>query len=1125
MLKYLVSLIFLFFSTINAYSITFKNYGELNDCIDFHFTFFQYKNNLQNCFKEKEINIDDKSMKFIRKEGGIIQDIVDLKLPELSATKNKKKKKLSEILNDIFKPNPKKIAEKENIFNKPSIFSSDYNPNVKLNLNNKDFEKLNKYIKKNPEDIYSITRDINTLAYDKKLISEFKRQEILLNIYNSFDPFLLMANAANKTVPNNGTIFAAIGIAAIAGGGGGGSSSTPATLSFTKSTSAVGECDPNVTITANLTKAHSSNVIITYNVSGTATLDSDYTLSSTSSVIVAGSTSASITLNPTNDTTNETSETVVLSASVSGVSTTGNTTTTITIYDYVLKCNTTAFTEGSTAEQNAIKNRASWTTVDQSINDVHPYELFNLHKVHSFSSGATTLTGNGQTIYISDSALHTAHSSFDGKSITMLDDPVASTTELEHGTHVASIAAGVIGGTTHGVAPDANIVFSSSNDGTNDRASDLDTARITHSAVSGNHSWGYCDQTLGAICLSTKTMTELENSASAAGRNVRQQLEAAYWGGGATNYLTALDNFQDSGVIVFANGNISTDEDAAFMGALPYYFNGSNDSIDLSDAWISVMYAEFTGTSMSNASTSDFNRLGNPCGKAKEWCLVVDDRQIGAAAYVDVGGNSVYDTAGGSSMGAPQVSGMIALLSQAFPNHTPEQLTDRLLASANNSWFTPTGATTFTTHGASIKHGYHDTWGHGVPDLYAALSPIISSSNPGSFGFASSQGGGSSGNSGSGAIPFSEVKKLAVSQTLLSTSSSFGDGIINGLKGETAYAYDALNGGFKFEITDFITYDSLTEQKVEQTLDKELDFLNNYKYNEKKYVKDFFAGEYFNFRDEYNKGFSLTLDETNIAIQNFNHYNNKYYKNPFTTENKGVGFNNKFYFFGNDVLIGYNNSKFNPLTNINKDIIVPMETLAMSINFDHDKFDLLSFTTGILREENTFLLSEGSGAFDLNNKDNISNFYGLNISKSLNKSENIYFSSIFANSKLDNSLNSLIVDTSEVLSSSFEISYEKRNLIDDDEFRLTLSQPNRIEEGDMTFRFMGLASRDGILPYQDHKIKLEPSGRQKDLIFSYYKNLSKNYKTGFKAIITDDLGHYKNSHLDTNFLLTTSLTF
>ena len=100
----------------------------------------------------------------------------------------------------------------------------------------------------------------------------------------------------------------------------------------------------------------------------------------------------------------------------------------------------------------------------------------------------------------------------------------------------------------------------------------------------------------------------------------------------------------------------------------------------------------------------------------------------------------------------------MALLAQAFPNHTPEQLTDRLLASANNTWFTPSGHTTFTTHGASIKHGYHETWGHGVPDFYAALSPITSSSNPASFGFASSQEGGSSGNSGSGAIPFSEVK-------------------------------------------------------------------------------------------------------------------------------------------------------------------------------------------------------------------------------------------------------------------------------------------------------------------------------------------------------------------------------
>ena len=183
---------------------------------------------------------------------------------------------------------------------------------------------------------------------------------------------------------------------------------------------------------------------------------------------------------------------------------------------------------------------------------------------------------------------------------------------------------------------------------------------------------------------------------------------------------------------------------------------------------LTVMFAEFTGTSLSGASTSDFNRLGNPCGAAKEWCLVVDDRDIGAAGYIDNGGNSIYSTLGGSSMGAPQVSGMIALLAQAFPNHTPEQLTDRLLASANNSWFTPTGNTTFTTHGASIKHGYHTTWGHGVPDLYAALSPIVFKCKPGFLWiyFLEVMSHQVKISGGSGAVPFSQVEKLAVSQNI-----------------------------------------------------------------------------------------------------------------------------------------------------------------------------------------------------------------------------------------------------------------------------------------------------------------------------------------------------------------------
>ena len=250
-----------------------------------------------------------------------------------------------------------------------------------------------------------------------------------------------------------GMVAAVAGLAAAGGGGGGsGGGGVSPTLSFAVSSTSVGECDSNVTVTANLTAAHSSNVTVAWAVGGTATQNTDYTLTSTSQTIVAGATSGTITLDPTNDTTVETSETVTLAATVTGVTTTGNTSTTITLHDYVLKCNTTAFSVGTTSEINTIKNRSSFATVDQhSSNTMHPYELVNLHKAHSFKSGSTTLTGNGKTIHISDGAFNQNHDSFAGKTITMISStPTVSTTTGDHGTHVASTATGVIGGTTHG---------------------------------------------------------------------------------------------------------------------------------------------------------------------------------------------------------------------------------------------------------------------------------------------------------------------------------------------------------------------------------------------------------------------------------------------------------------------------------------------------------------------------------------------------------------------------------------------------------------------------------------------------------------------------------------------------
>ncbi|MDC1454359.1 hypothetical protein N8316_01480, partial [Pelagibacteraceae bacterium] len=240
-------------------AVTFQTYDELFECVETHNTFFGYKKNLKSCFEKKGITIEDDSLKLIKKDSGIIEDIIDLDLPKESTIK-KPKKKLSELFNDIFKSDLEKIEEKESIFNKPSALSDEYKEK-NFSLNNKDFKDLNNYIKANPEDIFSLTEDINILTYKNNYLSEFKRQEVLLNIYNTFDVAIL----ASKVPPpktstgiggSGGIGIAAIGLAAAAGGGGGGGGSSSApTLSFAFSSTSVGECGSNVTVTANLTAA------------------------------------------------------------------------------------------------------------------------------------------------------------------------------------------------------------------------------------------------------------------------------------------------------------------------------------------------------------------------------------------------------------------------------------------------------------------------------------------------------------------------------------------------------------------------------------------------------------------------------------------------------------------------------------------------------------------------------------------------------------------------------------------------------------------------------------------------------------------------------------------------------
>ena len=149
--------------------------------------------------------------------------------------------------------------------------------------------------------------------------------------------------------------------------------------------------------------------------------------------------------------------------------------------------------------------------------------------------------------------------------------------------------------------------------------------------------------------------------------------------------------------------NDDTFTDADISAGLPQLFT------ELQDAWISAVNIEITGTVASPTLT----RKSAPCGQTAPYCLGADGYDV----YGVSNAGYYWPNTGGTSFVAPQISGAIALLAEAFPNQTPAQWTDRLLASADNATTKIGAHSGATTFGNGDEHGYNTTFGHGIMDI------------------------------------------------------------------------------------------------------------------------------------------------------------------------------------------------------------------------------------------------------------------------------------------------------------------------------------------------------------------------------------------------------------------------
>lgn len=293
---------------------------------------------------------------------------------------------------------------------------------------------------------------------------------------------------------------------------------------------------------------------------------------------------------------------------------------------------------------------------------------------------AVGLTGQGVTIAILDGGYRATHETIAGRVVATTGANSGSQGDKDHGAAVASIAAGSTSNFI-GTAPEVSLVLSSWDD--NIAAVN---AAITHGAIAQNNSWGFTN-----LSLTEKTYNDA--------------LQNEFF----SRYFAALDTFATSGVGVYAVSNDTASDN--FMTDLPLY------RTNLQGSWVAVANAQpvFTNEGISSATL-----ISQSCGRAAPWCIVADGLWNHATAESDTS----YSVGTGSSYAAPQVTAALAQLEQAFPDLSAQHHLVRLLASANNSFFTHDGQVDLIQGDGVYMHGYSEQFGHGFLDLRAALLPI-----------------------------------------------------------------------------------------------------------------------------------------------------------------------------------------------------------------------------------------------------------------------------------------------------------------------------------------------------------------------------------------------------------------
>ena len=313
-------------------------------------------------------------------------------------------------------------------------------------------------------------------------------------------------------------------------------------------------------------------------------------------------------------------------------------------------------------------------------------------------------TGSGITINVVDSGIYAQHLDIDSSSSrysngSNFSNSGSATDCNGHGTHVAGIIAAKKDGIgMRGVAYGAKVTDTTIANCDGDISMSDATwgamilTEATHDSDFSNNSWGsstHIDDINAAWVNSNLSVTK-------------------------SRYVSAVAADR---VFVWGTGN-DGDTQPSYQAGLPAVVD------DIESGWIAVMALD------NNKKETNYT---NRCGQAADWCVAAPgggDNQSSDGIYSTyIGSTSTYKRLSGTSMAAPHVSGMLALIKERFSSSslTSQQVRTRLLNGATYSGLTTfngVAASSLTTSQKEAVFGQGlINWGNSVTQIGSLTYP------------------------------------------------------------------------------------------------------------------------------------------------------------------------------------------------------------------------------------------------------------------------------------------------------------------------------------------------------------------------------------------------------------------